>query len=335
MISSELGTKSCRVLGNIRLRGFFVLVLVFVVPLFAVTARADILGAADTYAVLATTQVTNPATNLADTVIIGNMGDTSCTGFVLGTGCTLGFGTVSGTVNSGNAAWTTALAASNTAYTALANTPPTSGFTCLGAGVGCLNNLAPGVYDSTLSSTLLHGALTLAGGGNSAPLWIFQTASGFTTDSNSSITVTGTDAANAGVYFEVGSQATLGDNTSFEGNILAGTAVVFDPGAQITCGRAFTDTAAGTAVTFAGNNPATTTGTPNLVSSGPCASSTSGLNSGIFTLGGTVGAGGGGAGGGGSTVPEPGTFVLWGSGIAGLLGMARMKRRAYRYGRGV
>lgn len=77
------------------------LVLVSVVPLLAVRARADILGAAATYAVLATTQVTNPATNLADTVITGNMSDTSCTGFALGTGCTLGFGTVSGTINSG------------------------------------------------------------------------------------------------------------------------------------------------------------------------------------------------------------------------------------------
>src|SRR3984893_1438932 len=141
-----------------RLRVLSILVLVSVVPLLAVSARADILGAAATYAVLATTQVTNPATNLADTVITGNMGDTSCTGFVSGTGCTLGFGTVSGTINSGNASWVTALAASNIAYAALAITPSTNDFTgsCLGSGVGCINNLAPGVYTSTLSSTLLN-----------------------------------------------------------------------------------------------------------------------------------------------------------------------------------
>ena len=146
--------------------------------MLAPLASADSLGAADTFAVLATTQVTNGATNLLDTVITGNMGDTSCTGFVLGTGCTLGFGKVSGTVDSGNAAWVTALAASNLAYTALANTPSTDNFTgsCLGSGVGCINNLAPGVYTSTLSATLLNGALTLAGGSNLDPVWIFQMA---------------------------------------------------------------------------------------------------------------------------------------------------------------
>ena len=307
-----------------RLRNFFVLVLVFVLPMLAVSARADILGAADTYAVLATTQVTNPATNLADTVITGNMGDTSCTGFVLGTGCTLGFGTVSGTVNSGNAAWITALAASNAAYTSLQNTPSTVNFTgsCLGSGVGCINNLAPGVYSSTLSATLLNGALTLAGGSNSAPLWIFQMSAGFTTASNSSVLVTGTGAASAGVYFVVGSQATLGDNTALQGNVLAGTEVAFDPGAQITCGRAFTDTAAGTAVTFAGNNPATTTGTPNKVSD-TCAQSTSGFNNGtIVTL-----PGGGTGVGPGTPVPEPGTLALLSSGLLAMVFLAFRKSR--------
>src|SRR5579864_7536247 len=145
-----------------------------------------------------------------------------------------------------------ALAASNTAYTALSNTPSTDNFTgsCLGSGVGCINNLAPGVYTSTLSATLLNGALTLDGGSNPDPVWIFQMAAGFTTASNSSVVVTGTGAAAAGVYFEVGTQATLGDNTVFRGNILAGSEVAFNPGAQITCGRAFTDSAGGTAVTF-------------------------------------------------------------------------------------
>src|ERR1035437_1988188 len=254
-----------------RLRRFCLLVLpLLIVPLLAVSARADIFGSAATYAVLATTQVTNVPTN-AETVITGDMGDSSCTGFVLGTGCILGPGMVFGAVNSNTAAWKTALADSNIAYTALAKTPSTFDFTgfCLGSGVLCKNNLAPGVYTSTESVVLLNGALTLDGGSNTNPLWIFQMAAGFTTASGSSVVVNGGGAAAAGGYFEVGSQAILGDNTAFQGNILAGTEVAFDPGAQITCGRAFTDTPAGTAVTFAGNNPARTTGTPNLVS-GTC-----------------------------------------------------------------
>jgi len=168
------------------------------------------------------------------------------------------------------------------------------------------------------------GALTLAGGGNLAPLWIFQTAAGFVMASNSSVAVGGTGASNVGIYFAVGSQATLGDNTSFIGNILAGTAVVFDPGAQITCGRAFTDTAAGTQVTFAGNNPATTGGTPNLVS-GTCAQSTSGYNSGVLvtSTGGTVV----GAGPGLTPVPEPGPVALL---SAVLLAIVFLKSRKAR-----
>jgi len=311
---------------SLKLRGFTMVVLALVLSLSVVSARGNILGSADTYAVLATTQVTNPASNLADTEIFGNMGDVSCTGFVSGTGCTLGFGTVSGAVDSGNAAYLTALADSNIAYTALANTPSTDNFTsfCLGSDSGCRNNLAPGVYTTTDSVALLNGALTLAGGSDLAPLWIFQMAAGFTTASNSSVVVTGTGAAAAGVYFDVGSQATLGDNTAFQGNILAGTEVAFDPGAQITCGRAFTDTAAGTAVTFAGNNPATTTGTPNLVS-GTCTESSSGFNNGVITPGGGVGPGAAAA----AAVPEPGTFTLLSS---ALLAMAFLRFRKQRVG---
>src|ERR1035437_5393874 len=144
-----------------RLRRFCLLVLpLLIVPLLAVSARADILGVASSYAVLATTTVTNPLTNLADTVISGDMGDVSCTGFVSATGCTAGFGTVSGAVHSGDSPYLTALAASNAAYIALANTPSTFNFTglCLGSASGCINNLAPGVYTSTLVSTLLNGA---------------------------------------------------------------------------------------------------------------------------------------------------------------------------------
>ena len=90
-------------------------------------------------------------------------------------------------------------------------------------------------------------------------------------------------------------------------------------GAQITCGRAFTDTAAGTAVTFAGNNPATTSGTPNLVSN-TCTESSSGYNGGVTVTqpNGDTGVGSGdtgGNGGGPSPVPEPGTWALLASGL--------------------
>jgi hypothetical protein len=312
-----------------RLRIFFVLVLVFVLPLLAVSARADILGAADTYAVLATTAVTDAQTGVA-TVINGfsatspTMGAVSCTGFVLGNGCTSpGSGVVNGVTNLSNASYTAALADSNIAYTALSNTTDTGTFTCLGAG-SCLNNVAPGVYRSTLTSTLWSGALTLAGDGNPNDIWIFQFAAGLTTATGSSLLLSGTGTG-AGVYFQVGSQATLGQDSVLQGNFLAGTSVVFAPGAQITCGRAFTDTAAGTAVTFAGGSP---TPQNNLVSVGPCANgSTSGLNGGVLVPGGPGGVDTVGPGTGGATVPEPGTLALLSSGLLAMVLLAFRKSR--------
>ena len=114
---------------NLRSLGLLIL------SLLAPNAYADLLGTADDYAVLSKTTVT-AATNVAPAVIInGDMGAVSCTGFLAGTGCTLGFGTVIGAVNLSNGPYTTALADSNTAYTALKNTPSTFDFTgfCLGS----------------------------------------------------------------------------------------------------------------------------------------------------------------------------------------------------------
>jgi hypothetical protein len=301
-----------------RLRIFFVLVLVFVLPLLAVSAYADILNTAASYAALAGTGITNPATVLADTKVLGDMGATSCTGFAPGIpdSCTLGFGLVSGATNlaggSGAAAYGQAMTDFGNAYTALSTTPFQHDFTgsCLGTGVGCINNLAPGVWRSNLSATLLSGALTLAGDGNPNDLWIFQFAAGLTTDSGSSVLVNGAGTG-AGLYWQVGSKATLGSGSSLLGNFLAGTAIEFDPGAQITCGRAFGKAE----VTFAGNLGAKIAGTPNLVGFAGC----NGFNSGVIQTGpgGTPFV----------TAPEPGTLGLLSFGLLGMVFLTFRKSR--------
>src|SRR5579862_963711 len=290
-----------------------------VLPLLAINVHADALGSADTYAVLATTQVTN-ATTFGDTVITGDMGAVSCTGFVPSACGSAAAGTISGALNLSNGAYATALADSNAAYVALGNSVPTTSLSATSFDLGG-STLAPGVY-SIGSTAGLTGTLTLNGGANLNPLWIFQIGTGLTTASDSSLVITGAGAASAGVYFRVGSAATLGDNTAFQGNILAGTAISFDPGAQITCGRAFTDTAGGTAVTFAGDNPAAVGGRPNIVTDS-CVQSSSGFNGGVIaTIGDTPQVVAGSL----APVPEPGTWLLLGSGFVALLGMARMKR---------
>jgi hypothetical protein len=313
-----------------RLRIFFVLVLVFVLPLLAVSARADTLGSAASFAVLATKAVTDAQT-LPATLINGfsaaspTMGALSCTGFVPTTGCTGGNGVVNGTTHLNDAIYLAALADSNKAYLALQNTPTIFnevGGTCLGVLFGtcnsAINGLTPGVYKFTDSVTYLSGALTLNGGGDPNALWIFQIGTALTTTPDSSVLVNNTGAG-AGLYWQVGTQATLGVNSVVQGNFLAGSEVAFALGAQIACGRAFTDTSGGTAVTFDGGSPPAKSQN-NLVNVGPCTNgSTSGLNGGVIETGpgGTpfVGA------------PEPGTFALLSSGLLAMVLLAFRKSR--------
>lgn len=75
-------------------------------------------------------------------------------------------------------------------------------------------------------------------------------------------------------------------------------------------------------MTFAGNNPATTTGTPNLVS-GTCAQSSTGYNGGVII----TGPGGAPAVG---PVPEPGTFGLSLSSVLLAMVFLRFRTRSGR-----
>jgi hypothetical protein len=100
--------------------------------------------------------------------------------------------------------------------------------------------LGPGVYCSGFME-ITASSLTLDGQGNSASVWVFQTASTVTTATSTSvILINGAQASN--VFWVVGSAATIGPSASFAGTILAGTAINLSSDAALL-GRALSQTA--------------------------------------------------------------------------------------------
>jgi hypothetical protein len=243
---------------------FFTGAVVAVSPMDAFAATSPNLGTALNFTVLAGSTVTNTGPS----VITGNLGldpGSSVTGFPPGT--------VTGVKHISDAV---ALQAKNdliTAYRDAANAPVTTNMTGLNLGG---KNLTPGVYKFD-SSAQLTGTLTLSGNG----IYIFQVGSTLTT-ATSSVVATIDGAQACGVYWQVGSSATLGSATHFQGTLMALTSITMVTGANITSGRAM---ARNGALTLDANHIAPPVGT--------C----------------TVGTGGGGAGGSSGPVPIPGTGV--------------------------
>jgi hypothetical protein len=93
--------------------------------------------------------------------------------------------------------------------------------------------LAPGVY--TVPGFNLSGALTLDGGGNLNAVWVFQIPSALDASTTSTVNVINTGAG-AGIFWNVGSAATLNGPT-FAGNVLAHDLIRSDGDLTIACGR--------------------------------------------------------------------------------------------------
>ena len=279
--------------------------------MLAPLASADSLNSADNFAVLAGTTVTN----VDATIITGNMGvspASACTGFVAGTGCTLGAGIVNGTVDLGNAIALQAQKDLTTAYTTESLLPSTGAIT--GGNLTGLT-LGPGVYTVGAATSNLTGTLTLTDHGVAGSIFVFQMSSTLITSPGSMINVAGLSPSDQ-VFWVVGSTATLGDNTAFDGNILALTSINFDPGATDLCGRAL---ARNGEVTFAGQDA--TSKIENQVDSTDCTGNLAGSNG----LNGITAAGTGG-GGGGTSVPEPGTWELLLAGALSILCFSGLRR---------
>ena len=227
------------------------------------------LGAADGYAVLGGTAVTNKGAS----IITGDLGyGTTVTGFPVGS--------VSGTIRTGadlTAAMIDAQAA-RAAYIALANLPPGQNLTYAAlaslspnqnlTGLDLARTLNAGVYlfDTTAALT---GNLSLDAQNISNARFVFQIGSALNTAAISSVSLlNGADARN--VFFLVGSSATLGAGTQFNGNILALAAITVGADSRVngntSAGGALTigadsrvngNTSAGGALTIGASNQVT------------------------------------------------------------------------------
>ena len=96
--------------------------------------------------------------------------------------------------------------------------------------------LTPGLYKNASTVSINSGTVTLDAQGNQNAVFIFQIGTTLTTIGNTQVLLAG-GAQAANVYWQVGSAATLGTYSTFEGTIIALQSVTLQTGASLV-GRA-------------------------------------------------------------------------------------------------
>jgi len=191
------------------------------VPVAAQAAPVD-LASAGPFAVLGGSTVTNTGPS----VLNGDLGVAPGTSLV-------GFGlpaVVNGATHANDAVANQAQADLTTAYVVAAGQPVAPANDLTGTDLGS-RTLTAGAYRYS-SSAQLTGALTLDAQGDPNAQFVFEIGSTLTTASASSVVLIN-GASPCNVFWQVGSSATLGTTTAFQGNVMALADISLNNGASV------------------------------------------------------------------------------------------------------
>lgn len=143
------------------------------------------------------------------------------------------------------------------AYNDAAGRTPVPTGTFLNPGSGNIGGLTlvPGLYKFTSALSITGSDLTLSG--KATDVWIFQIASNLTVGNGIKVILAG-GAQAANIFWQVGSSATLGTTSVFQGTILASQSISLNTGAVLD-GRALASTAAVTLSSSTVTKPASVT----------------------------------------------------------------------------
>ena len=215
--------KAAHVLNMKRLAALASIVFVLAIGSIANAAATTVpLGTATSFVVLAGAGITSTG----PTTLNGDIGTYPTTTMTV-----TGSLTINGVNHGGDAVTQQAKTDLVAAYINAAGQGPTVPIVANLGG----QTLLPGVYNSA-SSIGLTGNLILDGAGNPNAVFVFQAGSTLTTASGSLVSMIG-GAQSCNVFWQVGSSATLGTGSSFQGTIIALTDITLTTGATIV-GRA-------------------------------------------------------------------------------------------------
>ncbi|MEU7658039.1 ice-binding family protein [Streptomyces lincolnensis] len=267
------------------------------------------LGTAASYGVLGGATVTNTGPTVVNGLNVGVSPGPAITGFFASDGGP-GIVTPPGSLHTTDAHAAQAKSDLTTAYNQAAGQTLTNAVYNDAPHEFGGQTLTAGLYRAN-SSAQITGTLTLDAQGDPSAVWVFQIGSSLTTAAENSTVSLVNGASPCNVYWQVGSSATLGTNTSFVGTVMADTSITATTGATIN-GRLLADAGA--------RGDGAVTLDSNRIFQGPCGTggTTGGLVSGGVIAGATTG--GATAGTSGSTTVGVIGGVPTGGGTGGALG---------------